>query len=191
VTASQRLNRYVAAVTALGAVACGAVLAFGPNGVAHFGEHELLVFALCALLGELVPLKVYTRGAEGETSTSMTFAFALMSVGGVEAALAGLLLANLIADTLRRKPVRKVAFNMAQYAISVLVASVVLSVLPTSRARATSTSSRATSPGSWRRRSRFSSSTPRSWPWCSRSSRTCRSGACCSTTGSSRPLRPA
>ena len=128
-TASQRLNRYVAAVTALGAVACGVVLAFAPNGVAQFGEHELLVFALCALLGELVPLKVYRRGAEGETSTSMTFAFALMIVGGVEAALAGLLLANLIADTLRRKPVQKVAFNMAQYAISVVVASVVLSVL--------------------------------------------------------------
>jgi hypothetical protein len=60
---STRLTEYVAAVIVLGAVACGAVLAFGPNGFARFGEHELIVFALCALLGELVPLRVYTRGA--------------------------------------------------------------------------------------------------------------------------------
>jgi type IV secretory pathway VirB2 component (pilin) len=54
---STRLNRLVAAVIVLGAVACGAVLAFGPNGFERFGEHELIVFALCALLGELVPLR--------------------------------------------------------------------------------------------------------------------------------------
>jgi diguanylate cyclase (GGDEF)-like protein len=107
------------------------VLAFGPSGTSRFGEHELLVFALCALLGELVPLKVYTRGAEGETTTSTTFALALLIAGGVEAALVGLLLANLIADLLRRKPAHKIAFNMAQYAISVLAAALVLDALAT------------------------------------------------------------
>jgi diguanylate cyclase (GGDEF)-like protein len=126
---SSHLNRYVAAVTALGLVACGAVLAFGPNGAAHLGEQELILFALCAVLGELVPLKVYTRGAEGETTTSTTFAVALLIAGGVEAALAGLLLANLVADLIRGKPARKIAFNMAQYAISVAAAGLVLSLL--------------------------------------------------------------
>ena len=123
---SNHLNRYVAAVTALGALACGGVLVFGPHGAAHFGERELIVFACCALLGELVPLKVYTRGAEGETTTSTTFAVALLIAGGVEAALVGLLLANLVADLVRRKPARKIAFNMAQYAISVVAAALVL-----------------------------------------------------------------
>ena len=123
------LNRYVAAVTVLGAVACGAVLAFGPNGTAHLGERELMVFALCALLGELTPLKVYTRGAEGETTTSTTFALALLIAGGVEAALVGLMAANLVADLVRRKPVHKIAFNMAQYAISVAAAGLVLELL--------------------------------------------------------------
>jgi hypothetical protein len=35
---SRHLNRYVAAVIALGAAACGGVIAFGPNGAAHLGE---------------------------------------------------------------------------------------------------------------------------------------------------------
>ena len=123
------LNRYVAAVTTLGAVACGGVLLFGTHGAAHLTEVELLVFALCALLGELVPLKVYTRGAEGETTTSTTFALALLIAGGIEAALVGLLVGNLIADLARRKPAHKIAFNMAQYAIAVVSAGVVLSLL--------------------------------------------------------------
>jgi diguanylate cyclase (GGDEF)-like protein len=123
------LTRYVAAVTALGAVACGVVLALGPNGTAHLGERELVVFALCALLGELMPLKVYTRGAEGETTTSTTFALALLIAGGVEAAVLGLMLSNLVADLVRRKPAHKIAFNMAQYAISVGVAGLVLHLL--------------------------------------------------------------
>ncbi len=126
---SNHLNRYVAAVTALGALACGGVLVLGPHGAAHFGERELIVFACCALLGELVPLKVYTRGAEGETTTSTTFAVALLIAGGVEAALVGLLLANLVADLVRRKPARKIAFNMAQYAVSVVAAALVLGAL--------------------------------------------------------------
>ena len=126
---SRHLSRYVAAVTALGLVAVGGVLLLGPNGADRIGEHELLLFAACALLGELVPLKVYTRGAEGETTTSTTFAMALLIAGGVEAALAGLLLANLIADIALRKQARKIAFNMAQYAIAVVAAGAVLALL--------------------------------------------------------------
>jgi diguanylate cyclase (GGDEF)-like protein len=126
---SQHLNWYVAAVTALGAVTCGAVLVLGPHGFAHFGERELIAFAACAVLGELLPLKVYTRGQEGETTTSTTFGVALLIAGGIEAALVGLLLANLIADLARGKPVRKIAFNMAQYALTIAAAGLVLGLL--------------------------------------------------------------
>jgi diguanylate cyclase (GGDEF)-like protein len=129
VSGGNRLPAYVAVVTVLGAVAAAVVLGLGPDGTSRFGEYELLVFAACALLGELVPLKVYTRGSEGETTTSTTFAFALLIAGGAEAALAGLLLANLVADAIRRKPAHKIAFNMAQYAIAVLAAGVVLALL--------------------------------------------------------------
>jgi diguanylate cyclase (GGDEF)-like protein len=126
---SRHLNRYVAAVTALGAVTCGVVLLRGPHGPGLVGEPELMLFAACALLGELVPLKVYTRGAEGETTTSTTFAVALLIAGGVEAALVGLLLANVVADLLRRKPPHKIAFNLAQYSIAIAAAAIVLAAL--------------------------------------------------------------
>jgi diguanylate cyclase (GGDEF)-like protein len=126
---SRHLNRYVAAVTALGAVTCGGVLLFGPSSLGDLLQLELVVFAACALLGELVPLKVYTRGAEGETTTSTTFAVALLIAGGVEAAMIGLLAANLVADLLRRKPAHKIAFNLAQYALSVAAAGLVLHTL--------------------------------------------------------------
>ncbi len=129
VSGSRHLSTYVTAVTVLGAVAAVVVLAFGPHGTSRFGEYELLVFAACVLLGELAPLKVYTRGSEGETTTSTTFAFAMLIAGGAEAALAGLLLANLIADLARRKPAHKIAFNMAQYSIAVLAAALVLGLL--------------------------------------------------------------
>jgi diguanylate cyclase (GGDEF)-like protein len=119
----------VAAVIVLGTVAAAAVLALGPNGTSRFGESELVVFFLCTLLGELAPLRVYTRGSEGEATTSTTFAMALLIAGGVEAALVGLLLANLLADVARRKPAHKIGFNMAQYAISVAAAGLVLSLL--------------------------------------------------------------
>ena len=129
VSGSHRLHSYVAAVIVLGTIAAAAVLALGPDGVSRFDEPELLVFALCALLGEIAPLKVYTRGAEGEATTSTTFAMALLIAGGVEAALIGLLVANLVADVARRKPAHKIAFNMAQYAISVAAAGLVLALL--------------------------------------------------------------
>jgi len=126
---SPHLNRFVAVVIALGAMATGGVL-LGESGQLWLpGENELLVFGMCALLGELVPLKVYRRGAEGETTTSTTFAIALLIAGGPKAALVGLLGANLIADLVREKPARKIAFNLAQYAVSVAVAGMVLHVL--------------------------------------------------------------
>ena len=43
---------------------------------------ELALFAVCAVVGELVPLKVHTRGSEGEVTTSTCFALAMMLAGG-------------------------------------------------------------------------------------------------------------
>ncbi|HWK25076.1 MAG TPA: EAL domain-containing protein [Solirubrobacter sp.] len=87
---------------------------------------EAVMFFLFAFGGEFVPLKVFTRGAEGEVTTSTTFAIATMLVAGPIAALAALGLANLIADTLARKAFQKVLFNVAQYAVTVGATGLVL-----------------------------------------------------------------
>ncbi len=120
------LNSYVSAVIAVGAVcALGIVM----DGVGEFSlalTPEIAIFALCAFIGDFLPLKVFTRGAEGEITTSTCFAFAALLAAGPLAALIALVAANLIVDAFRRKAAQKVAFNVAQYAISVAAAALVL-----------------------------------------------------------------
>jgi diguanylate cyclase (GGDEF)-like protein len=129
VSGNRRLHLYVTAVIVLGTIAAVAVLALGPHGTGRFGEPGLLTFAACALIGELLPLKVYARGSEGETVTSTPFALALLIAGGIEAAVAGLLVASLVADVVRRKQAHKIAFNLPQYALSVIAAGLALAAL--------------------------------------------------------------
>src|SRR3954468_14899273 len=120
------LDLYVTAIVAIG-IGCMAWVGF--NGADHLESllaPEVAIFALFALVGEFVPLKVFTRGAEGEVSTSTTFAMATMLAAGPLAAFAVLAGANLIADGIRRKSPKKVAFNISQYAIAVAASGVVL-----------------------------------------------------------------
>ena len=92
------VDLYVAAV-----ITVGAVCAIG-LGVAGVGDLRLLlspevaIFAVFALVGEFVPLKVFTRGAEGEVTTSTCFALATMLAAGPLAAFICLASANLLAD---------------------------------------------------------------------------------------------
>ena len=115
----QALDLYVTLVVATGAACAVLVLGTGYESLDRLLDPELALFALCALVGELVPLKVHTRGSEGEVTTSTCFALALMLAGGPAVAMVGLLGACIIADTIAGKPAKKVAFNAAQYAISV------------------------------------------------------------------------
>ena len=122
----QALDLYVTFVVATGAACAVLVLGTGFDTLDRFLDPELALFALCALVGELIPLKVHTRGSEGEVTTSTCFALALMLAGGPAVGMAGLLAASVLADTINRKPVKKIAFNAAQYSISVSAASLLL-----------------------------------------------------------------
>ena len=120
------LDLYVTLVVATGAACAVLVLGTGYETLDQLLDPELALFALCALAGELVPLKVHTRGSEGEVTTSTCFALALMLAGGPAVAMAGLLAASILADTLNGKPIKKIAFNAAQYSVSVAAASALL-----------------------------------------------------------------
>ncbi len=113
------LDLYVAAVIAVGALFTVAMVVGGAGDLRLLFTPEAGMFFLFAFCGEFVPLKVFTRGAEGEVTTSTTFAIATMLVAGPLAALLALGLANLLADTMGRKPLQKVAFNFFQYAVTV------------------------------------------------------------------------
>jgi diguanylate cyclase (GGDEF)-like protein len=125
----QPLELYVTSVVAAGALCAAAVLVTGLHTLDRLLTPELALFALCALVGEMVPLKVHTRGSEGEVTTSTCFALALMLAGGPAVAMVGLVGTSIIADTLNGKAAKKIAFNAAQYAISVTAASLVLVTL--------------------------------------------------------------
>jgi diguanylate cyclase (GGDEF)-like protein len=122
----QPLDVYVTLVVATGAACAVLVLGTGIDTLQTLLTPELALFALCALVGELMPLKVHTRGSEGEVTTSTCFALALMLAGGPAVALVGLLAASITADVINGKPIKKIAFNAAQYSISVSAASLVL-----------------------------------------------------------------
>ena len=123
------LDVYVTLVVALGVACAGLVIGTSLETLPRLLTPELALFALCALAGEMVPMKVHTRGSEGEVTTSTCFALALMLAGGPAVALAGLLGASILADAINGKPVKKIAFNAAQYSVSVTAASIVLVVL--------------------------------------------------------------
>jgi diguanylate cyclase (GGDEF)-like protein len=123
------LQAYVIAVIGLGALCCAGVFAWDGENLSHLVSAEVLVFAACALVGELVPLKVVMRGVEGEVTTSTTFAFAAMLVAGPACAIVALVGASFAADAVRGKAPTKVLFNGCQYAVTVAASATVLGLI--------------------------------------------------------------
>jgi diguanylate cyclase (GGDEF)-like protein len=123
------LERYVLTVIAAGAACLLWTLASGSSSLDQLLEPEIALFAICTLVGELVPIKVVTRGVEGEVTTSTTFAFAALIAAGLEPALIVLVTASLAADLLRGKAAFKALFNASQYAVTITLTALTLHLL--------------------------------------------------------------
>jgi predicted signal transduction protein with EAL and GGDEF domain len=123
------LQLYLAGVIALGTLCGAAVFLVDGESLTRLARPEILFFAGCALIGELVPLKVVTRGVEGEVTTSTTFTFAALLVGGPACAFVALVGASFAADAMRGKAPTKLLFNGCQYAITLTAAAVTLHLL--------------------------------------------------------------
>ncbi len=120
------LITYVTAIIALGAMCAVGIVIDGAGDFHMVLTPEIGLFALCALAGDFLPLKVFTRGAEGEITTSTCFMFAALLAGGPLAALIALVIANVVVDLHRRKEAMKLAFNIAQLTITVAASGAVL-----------------------------------------------------------------
>src|SRR4051812_47005731 len=123
------LERYVLAVILAGSAAAAFTLVRDADSLHLLLTREVLLFAGCALIGELVPLKVVTRGVEGEVTTSTTFAFATLLAAGPGPAMVVLVAASFIADGLRRKAPLKLLFNSCQYALTMSLTALTLHAL--------------------------------------------------------------
>ena len=127
---TQPLARYVAAVVAGGVICLIAMIASGGLDLLDARHPELLLLLMgCAVVAELTPLKVVLRAAEGEITASNTFAFALLICYGAAPAAIAFALGTILADGIRRKPPERIAFNAAQYIITVAISGLVLSAL--------------------------------------------------------------
>src|SRR3954462_2700251 len=122
------LDAYVAAVITVGALCAVGLVLDGAGDLHRLLTPEALMLVVFAFGGQFVPLKVFTRGAEGEVTASTAFALAAMFVVGPLAGLVTLGLANVVSARLARKAFQKVAFNFGQYAITIACTDVVLSV---------------------------------------------------------------
>jgi diguanylate cyclase (GGDEF)-like protein len=119
----QPFTLYLRLVTAAGlAVLLGLAVA----GTGTFGpaDAEFWVLALLVLAGELFPIQVH--GQVGEETFSTPFAFALLLVYGTPEVVVVQVVASLIADVARRRPIDRIVFNLAQLAISWVLAGLVL-----------------------------------------------------------------
>jgi diguanylate cyclase (GGDEF)-like protein len=123
------LQVYVTGVVVLGAVCTAAVFTLDGHSLTRLFSPEVMLFAVCAFAGELISLKVVTRGAEGEVTTSTTFAFAALLVAGPACAVVALICASFAADLIQRKAVTKLLFNASQYVITLTASAFVLQTL--------------------------------------------------------------
>ena len=87
----------------------------------------LALLAAAILIAELFPVEI--PDGDGEVSFSTTFAFALLLTDGVAAVVLVHALALALADGLRRRPLERLVFNVAQYAICWAVAGGLLVAL--------------------------------------------------------------
>ncbi len=85
------------------------------------------MLAALVLAGELFPIQVH--GQVGEETFSTPFAFALLLIYGIPEVVVVQVAASLVADLIRRRPVDRVVFNLAQLAISWVLAGLALEAM--------------------------------------------------------------
>src|SRR5918992_4033259 len=110
------LRSFVAVVSTAGIALVGAAVLRAPGELPGRVDALLVLFAVAILVAELFPLDI--PGHEGQATFSTTFAFALLLAEGTTVVVLTHVLCVVVADLLRRRPIEKLVFNAAQYALS-------------------------------------------------------------------------
>ena len=121
------LNLYLGLVTGAG-VTVLALMNYA-DGWERVTAHPILfaVFAACALLGELFPIKF--PGKEDEVTTSTCFLYAMLIGFGLAPAVIAQVAISVLADILQRKAPLSIGFNAGQLTITFAATGWVLSAL--------------------------------------------------------------
>ncbi len=122
-----RLEVYLGLVTVAG-VAVLALMDY-EDGFERIAANPLLfvVFAACAMLGELFPIKF--PGKEDEVTTSTCFLYALLIAFGLAPAVIAQVAISVLADVVQRKSPLSIGFNAGQLTITFAATGWVLGAL--------------------------------------------------------------
>jgi diguanylate cyclase (GGDEF)-like protein len=120
-------GRYAVVVTVAGAAAAFAAAAAG--GSVPIGDWRFWLFAALVLLAELKPIDVARRDGLDRVTVSSAFAFAALLLFGLVPAMLAHAAASVAADASARLAPLKLAFNAAQYGLSLAAAGLVLALL--------------------------------------------------------------
>src|SRR5215208_4200146 len=94
-----------------------------------FADWRFWLMAGLVLVGELMPIDVPRRHGADRVAISTAFAFAMLLHFGLLPAVLAYAAASAIADSYERLSPVKVAFNAAQYALSLAASALVLAAL--------------------------------------------------------------
>jgi diguanylate cyclase (GGDEF)-like protein len=121
------LDAYVGLVCAAGVAALLVTIALTPwtSLTAEVAPLTIAVFVVAAIAGEGKPLYISRAQESATVSISAPFILALVATGGAAAALLTQALASMGDDLVNRRELKKSAFNIAQYSLSVLLGRVV------------------------------------------------------------------
>jgi diguanylate cyclase (GGDEF)-like protein len=114
---------YLRLVSAAGIAVLIGLAAFGTGDLGPF-DAEFWVLAALVLAAELFPIQVH--GQVGEETFSTPFAFALLISYGITEVVVVQVVASLAADLIRKRPVDRIVFNLAQLAICWVAAGLAL-----------------------------------------------------------------
>ena len=118
---------FTLAVSAAGLILLGVIAVADGADVLERADTLTLLLGVAILIAELFPMRVPED--DGEVSFSTTFAFALLLTDGVAAVVLVHATALVLADALRRRPLERVVYNAAQYAIAWALAGALLMAL--------------------------------------------------------------
>src|SRR5919198_2013355 len=123
------LRVYVAATSAAGLSLVVLLAARGGLRAAATAPTAYWLLAGLLLASELKPITIPNRDGSYSFTISTTFAVALLLGWGLGAAVGGYALASVVGDLAHARPPRAVAFNAAQYALTLATAAVAYHLL--------------------------------------------------------------
>jgi signal transduction histidine kinase len=129
---SSALDVYVGLVILAGMLVCGSMLG-DAVAVARDADRTFWVLAACVLPAEIMRITIWQRGAAHQITMSRPFALALLTGWGIPATVIIFVIASVVSDLNHRrtdrKPLIRIPFNAAQYALSIAAAGAVYQAL--------------------------------------------------------------